>query len=101
MAAQSGYAKIDEIARMGRKPIISRTEIARAFAEESGHQFRPILSAADVATLLNLSIKTIYEWVAKGHFDGAFRKRGKHLLFWRDKLIDIIFNNPNWSTDEE
>jgi len=86
---------------MGKKPIISLADIERAFAKESGQQFRPILSAADVATLLNLSIKTIYEWVAKGHFDGAFRKRGKHLLFWRDKLIDVLFNDPNWSTHEE
>ena len=82
---------------MGRKPIISRAEITQAFAQGSGQHISPILSTAEAAALLRLSIKTLYEWIAKGRLDGAFRERGKHLLFWPDKLIDILLNGPEWS----
>lgn len=51
------------------------------------------------ATLLGLSVKTIYEWIAKGRLEGACRKRGKHNLIWRDRAIAIIFNGPEWSND--
>lgn len=33
-----------------------------------------------------------------GRLDGAFRNRGKHILIWRDRALDIIFNGPEWTT---
>jgi hypothetical protein len=30
--------------------------------------------------------------MAKGRLDGTYRKRGKHLLFWRDRLLDTVLN---------
>ena len=30
----------------------------------------------------------------------GLRKRGKHNLFWRDRALKIIFNGPEWETDE-
>jgi excisionase family DNA binding protein len=60
----------------------------------------PILTPAQLAALLGLSRKTIYEWIARGRLDGAFRKRGKHNLIWRDRALKVLFNGPEWETDE-
>lgn len=49
----------------------------------------PILTLEDVAAYFDREPNTIYEWKAKGLFDNACRKRGKHLFFWRDKVIKI------------
>lgn len=46
--------------------------------------------------MLGLSVKTIYEWMSKGRLDGAYRKRGKHALIWRDRALDILFNGKEW-----
>lgn len=56
-----------------------------------------IMSPAQLAELLGLSVKTIYDWIAHGRLDGAFRKRGKHNLIWRDRALEIIFNGPEWN----
>ena len=55
-----------------------------------------ILSPLELSKVCGMKVKTIYEWIAKGRFDGAFRKRGKHNLFWRDRVIALIFNGPEW-----
>ena len=75
---------------------ISKDEIRQAFAEGPGAQFPPILSVAQLAELLQISAKTVYEWIAKGRLDGAFRKRGRHHLIWRDRAIDILLNGKEW-----
>jgi len=75
---------------------ITKAEVQRAFADGPGAQFPPILNTSQLAALLGISSKTIYEWIAKGRLDGAFRKRGKHLLIWRDRAIDIMFNGKEW-----
>ena len=79
---------------------LSKPEIQQAFADADGigMQFPPILNVDQLAALLQISTKTVYEWVAKGRLDGAFRKRGKHHLIWRDRAIDILFNGPEWTT---
>ena len=78
---------------------LSPSEIRSAFdSAELRAQFPPILNVTDAVRLLRLpSRKTLYVWIARDRLNGAFRKRGKHLLFWRDRLIDIIFNTPEWS----
>lgn len=81
-----------------RKRKLSKAEITQAFADDSGMHTPPILSPVQLAELCGLSRKTIYEWIAKGRLDGAFRKRGKHALIWRDRAIDILFNGPEWKT---
>ncbi len=83
-----------------RKRKLSRTEIAKAFADGTGAQFPPIMTVEQLAALLQISRKTLYEWAEHGRLDGAFRKRGKHILFWRDRAIDIIFNGPEWKHHE-
>jgi predicted DNA-binding transcriptional regulator AlpA len=83
-----------------QKRRLTPDEIAKAFIGKAGDEHPVILSPAKLAALLSLSPKTIYEWIAKGHFDGAFRKRGKHIRFWRDRAIDLFFNGKNWSSSD-
>ena len=75
---------------------LSKDDIQQAFARADGARFGPILTPAQLAELAQLSLKTIYEWLANGRLDGAFRKRGKHNLIWRDRAIDLLFNGPDW-----
>jgi excisionase family DNA binding protein len=83
----------------GRKRPISKEEIHQAFVGPTADLVRPILSPPQLAALLGMSPKTVYEWIAKGRLDGAFRKRGKHVLIWRDRALDILFNGPEWKHD--
>jgi hypothetical protein len=78
---------------------ISKEEIRQAFVGPAADAAPPILSPARLAALLDRSPKTIYEWIAKGRLDGAFRKRGKHVLIWRDRALDLLFNGPEWKHD--
>jgi excisionase family DNA binding protein len=79
-----------------RAKLLSDDEIRHALADAAP----PILSPKQLADLLGLSVKTIYDWIARGRLDGAFRRRGKHNLIWRDRAIHVIFNGPEWSSDE-
>lgn len=81
--------------RVRTKPL-SDDEIRAAIPADTP----PILSPQQFAVLLGLSVKTIYEWIARGRLDGAFRKRGKHNLIWRDRAIKIVINGPDWETNE-
>lgn len=76
---------------------LSKAEIQQTFAGPDAARFGPVLTPAQLAELAQLSPKTIYEWIARGRLDGAFRKRGKHNLIWRDRALDIIFNGPEWN----
>lgn len=78
-------------------PKLSKAEIQQAFAEGSGVPVPPILNVEQTASILQISPKTLYAWIAEGRLDGAFRKRGKHILLWRDRVIDIVFNGPEWT----
>lgn len=98
--ASALYVCIDNewiLAVTTRKRKLSSTEMAQAFAEGSGTQYPPIMTVEQLEELLQRSRKTIYEWIAKGRFDGAFRKRGKRHMFWRDRVIDIMFNKEDWT----
>jgi len=72
---------------------LTRAEIQGAFPAGTVPQ---ILSPKQLANLIGISPKTLAEWLSKGRLDGAFRKRGKHVLFWRDRALDIIFNGKEW-----
>ncbi len=82
--------------RIGLRP----AEISAAFTtDELRREFPVILDVPQVTRLLGLSSnKTIYFWIAEGRFDGTFRKRGKHLRFWRDRVIDRFFNGAEWGS---
>jgi hypothetical protein len=72
-------------------------EIEAMFAGKPG-DFPPILSPTQFAQLLGKSRKTIDHWLALGRLDGAWRKRGKHVLILRNRAIDIIFNGKEWQS---
>lgn len=80
---------------------LSQEEITRTFSGAAGKSFPEILSPQQFAGLLGISLKTVYEWISRGRLDGAFRKRGKHILIWRDRALKILFNGPDWRTDHD
>lgn len=82
-----------------RKRPISKEEIHQAFSGPTADSIPAILSPARLAALLDLSPKTIYGWIAGGRLNGAFRKRGKHVLIWRDRALDLLFNGAEWTND--
>jgi predicted DNA-binding transcriptional regulator AlpA len=83
------------------RAVVTREAIAATFATGSAATDRPIVSPEELGAIVGVSRKTIYAWVGQGHLDGSFRKRGKHLLIWRDKALDLLFNGPEWSKHEQ
>lgn len=79
-----------------RKINLTSDELARAFTAELAVKYPPVVSPEQLAELIGKSINTIYGWMSKGHFDGAYRKRGKHALFWRDRALIILFDGKDW-----
>jgi excisionase family DNA binding protein len=77
-------------------PKLTGNEVVRIFDGELAAKFPPILSPTQLAELFGLSVKTIYLWIAAGRLDGSFRRRGKHVLIWRDRAIDLLFNGRDW-----
>jgi excisionase family DNA binding protein len=79
-----------------------RAEIAAALdTEDLRRRFPPILTVPQLAELLQRSRKTIYCWIEKGRLDGTFRKRGKGHLLWRDRVLDRVFNGPEWESNDD
>ena len=77
---------------------LTPAEIAKSFGDaQIAAAFPPILDMQQASLLLRRSPKTIYEWISKGRLDGALRRRGKGVLFYRDRLIVLIFNGPDWT----
>ena len=60
-------------------------DIRKAF-ENIGEDFSPILSLDQAAKLAHLAPSTLKRKVSEGHFKESV-KRGKPLLFWRDKFV--------------
>lgn len=86
---------------MGNKGInLKLSEIAAALdTEDLRRRFPPILTVPQVAELLQRSPKTIYFWIERGRLKGACRKRGKGHMLWRDRVLDRVFNGPDWEDD--
>ncbi len=80
-----------------KQGIISKSEIQNAFEGQDGQRFPIILTVEEAAQLVRRSPKTIYEWVRKGNLDKTYIKRGKRILFLRNKFIDEVFNGKGWN----
>lgn len=80
-----------------RKTVLTQADLDRGFGP--GSSVPVILSPAQLGSLLGVSVKTIYDWIGKGRLDGAFRKRGKHCLIWRDRALDLLFNGSEWEVE--
>lgn len=61
-------------------------------------RYPPVCQKPQIAALLGISIKTLDEWMAHGRLDGTYRRRGKRVFFWRDRVVEIIFNGKEWSS---
>jgi len=85
------------MASRSRQQVLTTEEISRSFQDDWGGRFPPILNRDQACELLQIAPSTLYEWKSKGRLSGCYRKRGKHLFFWRDKLINTIFNGKEWT----
>lgn len=49
----------------------------------------PYLTSGDVARLLSVDLKTVHNWVSRGHLRG-WRTQGRHLRFRRTELLSFM-----------
>ena len=75
---------------------LTQSEIDQAF---QGRSLPLAISPKDFAELIGVSVRTVYDWRDKGRLEGAYRKRGKHLLIHPRRAYEILFNGASW-TDE-
>ena len=72
---------------------LTAQDVANAFADPMwAAKFPPVLTIDQVAELLQVPKQTVYDWNSRGLLRGCCRKTGKHLRFFRDKLLFLIFN---------
>ncbi len=75
-----------------QQKIISR-EIAAAFTSDPwATKFPPILTVDQAVELLQVPKGTIYDWSSRGLLTQSAFRAGKHLRFWRDRLILQLAN---------
>lgn len=75
---------------------ISQAELDSAFFGNLGGRFPPVLNVSQAAELLQVPVKTLYEWSSRGRLRSCARRRGKRLFFWRDLLIRELFEGKEW-----
>lgn len=68
---------------------LSKSEIQSAFQDS---HWPPCLTVEQAAALLQVPIGTIYDWHSRGRLKGCVRRVGKYLRFFRDRLINKVFN---------
>ena len=75
-------------------------EISASFADPLyAQRFPPVLSVDQAADLLQVPKDTIYQWRSRGLLGSCSRRVGKHLRFYRERLIKRVFNEG--LTDDE
>jgi excisionase family DNA binding protein len=75
-------------------------EIVCCFADPvCAQRFPPVLTIEQAAQLLQVPVQTVYQWRSRGLLGPCCRKIGKHLRFYRDRLIKKAFNEG--LTDEQ
>ena len=68
-------------------------EIAACFSEPAwAERFPPVLSIERAAALLDVPVGTLRDWRSRGLLRGCCRRAGKRVLFFRDRLLKLIFN---------
>lgn len=77
---------------------LTEDELAAACRDPGGVPLPPVLSPPQLAAVLGLSVKTVYEWHAKGRLANCARRRGKHVLIWRDRALTELFSGPEWKS---
>lgn len=72
-------------------------EAAKLFDNREAEKWPPVLTVEQASALLGVPKSTLYEWRRRGRLKGCCRKRGKHLRFLRDRLIQAFFFGKDWS----
>ena len=69
-------------------------EIAQMFSVGIyADRFPPIMTLDEAADLLQVPKGTLRDWRSRGLLSGCSRKLGKHVRFFRDRLIKKVFND--------
>lgn len=72
---------------------LTATEAASPFSDpELARRYPPIMTAQQAAELLQVPLSTIYDWSSRGLLKDCARKMGKGLRFFRQRLIQKMFN---------
>ena len=66
------------------------------FDNWAADKWPPVLTVDQAAELLHVSKSTLYEWHSRGRLKGCCRRRGKHLRFLRNRLIQTFFFEEDW-----
>jgi len=72
---------------------LTAAEVASLFSStELARRYPPIMNVQQAAELLQVPVNTIYDWSSRGLLKGCARRMGKHLRFFRQRLIQQMFN---------
>lgn len=81
-----------ETSRQQKFRPITDTELATAWSDPHwACKFPPILTVNQAAELLQIPKATVYDWSARKLLTDCSRRCGKHLRFFRDRLIRFYF----------
>ena len=68
-------------------------EIAAAFDDPKWAEcYPPVLSVDQAAALLQIPTGTVYDWSSRKLLKGCGHRVGKHLRFFRNRLLSHVFN---------
>ena len=69
-------------------------EIAGMFSHPvDAERYPPVMTLAEAATLLRVPAETLRDWRSRGLLTECSRKVGKHVRFFRDRLLRKVFND--------
>jgi excisionase family DNA binding protein len=72
---------------------LSDREVSAIFADAStAEKYPPVMNIEQVAEFLQVPVNTIYQWRSQGRLSTCCRRVGKHLRFYRDRLVKKAFN---------
>ena len=72
---------------------LTAQEVTNAFSDPMwAAKYPPVMTVDQVAALLQVPKLTVYDWNSRGLLRSSCRKTGKHLRFFRDRLLTLIFN---------
>jgi excisionase family DNA binding protein len=70
---------------------LTAREIAAACA--TNPTIPPVLTIDEAAALLRIPKGTLQDWRSRRLLTGCCRKVGKHVRFFRDRLLERVFNH--------
>jgi Helix-turn-helix domain len=71
---------------------LTAREIAAACESAGAPPIPPVMTLEEAATLLRIPEGTLRDWRSRGLLKSCCRKVGKHLRFFRDRLLQKVFN---------